>query len=531
MDVRPCRTAQGLLDEKAQFDLATETRVSKDLNAAATPNCGEKRGLLNAACSTRMRTLFTVTGMFLLCVSLIVLVSALIINRMKDELVEVAHEEANRIAEYSVAEIEKIVSEYEHEEGRPIGSLAEVANDPAVKAQLRIMSNNGAVVMSAMIDNEGNCFYQQFGGEEATDKCPLRKGQSLAGIIPASDKPLTWELEFREYPQGVKAERLPVRSGERTLGYVTYGLEKDLTLASLDPVSARIERSLIWMVLAVIGCLALAMAMLHIIWKRHHELQQVHAEAQHLANIGTLASGLAHEIRNPLHAMNLHLESAREELEDPRDNSPEFAAKTIGNVQRQIQSLNAIVSNFMNFALPSSLETEPIRLGSLLGEVATLMEPEFEERDARLIRDVPENAWINADQTAVRQVLTNILLNAAQALENVPRREVHVRAVALETGVWRLFVEDTGPGLPEGKAEEIFQVFVTGRRGGSGFGLPIARRIVEAHGGRIVGENRPEGGARFVIDLPAAATPFGYAARDGKPAPAKNEGTAPAVIG
>ncbi|MBX3730295.1 MAG: HAMP domain-containing histidine kinase [Candidatus Sumerlaeia bacterium] len=473
---------------------------------------------LHALLTTRVRTLLMATGTFLLFGTIIVLLSAYFVNSMKDHLVELAHEEVDRLARESVSEIERIVAEYERTEGRALASLGEVANDPTIKAQLRIMTASGAVVMSAMMDSEGNCFYQQFGPGGASEHCPLRKGRRLAGILPASDEPMTWEMEFRDYPEGVVAQQLPVRGDDgRTLGYIAYGMEKNLTLESLDPVSHRITGSLVWMVTGVLLCLGLAMGMLHLVWNRHHDLQQRHHDAQHLANIGTLASGLAHEIRNPLHAMNLHLDAVREELQEPRSDSVDFATTTLANVQTQIQSLNAIVSNFMNYALPERLEREPMRLAAVLGEVSTLIEPEFIERGARLLRDVSEKAWIVADATAVRQVLTNVLLNAAQAVENSPVREVHVRALAVEGGRWRLIVEDTGPGLPPGREEDIFQVFFTARKGGTGFGLPIARRIMQAHGGRLVGETRPEGGARFILDFPAADVPQDAPAVAGSP--------------
>lgn len=457
----------------------------------------------------RVKTMLLATGVFLLFGSLIVLASALFINHTKDRLVEVSREEVHRIARESTEEIQHIIAEYERRRGSAIGSLAEVANDPGIKAQMRIMSNNGAVVLSAMIDNEGNCIYQTY-GDGTVRECPVTPGESLSGMVPETEGRLTWELEFREYPAGITAERVPVRSGDKTVGFIEYGIAEGQTLRQLDPISNLITNTLVWMSTLVVGVFGAALLLLHLIWNHHHSLERRHKDAQHLATIGTLASGLAHEIRNPLHAMNLHLDAAREDLEDGREDSATFAASTIKNVQTQISNLNNILSSFMNYALPDNLEKQPVRLAAATGEVVNLLQPEFESRGVRIERDLPQSGWIQADPTALRQVLTNILLNAAQAVEGREERVVRLGAVAHEAGRWTLVIDDSGPGIPEGKEEEIFEVFVSGRKGGTGFGLPIARRIMAAHNGTVTARNRSEGGARFMLEFEAAEAPEGY---------------------
>jgi len=453
----------------------------------------------------RIQNILLAAGVFLGCALAIVLISAVVINSMKNQMVTVAHEGAKEAGRRAGEEIEAVMRTYGS------SSLAEVASDPSVRAQLRVMSAEGGVVMAAIFDEQGNCIYQQYGDEHLVRECPLKKGDRIGGKIPGTDG-ATWELDFREYPAGVKPERLPIQAQGRTVGYIEYGLSEAAALGRLDPLSRHITNSLMAMVVLVIGCLGLSVGLLVKAGNRHVQLQQRHNEAQHLASIGTMASGLAHEIRNPLHAMNLHLDAAREELEDPRDDSPEHVRKVIGNVQNQIRSLNAILTNFMNYALPGRLEMEPIRVATLTGEVAGLLEPELASRGASLVRDVPDDAWITADPTAVRQVLVNVILNAAQAMENSERREIALRAQRAHGGRWTIIVDDTGPGLPQGKEASIFDVFVSHRKGGSGFGLAIARRIVEEHGGAIAGVTRAEGGARFTMDFAAAQEPADYQA-------------------
>lgn len=460
----------------------------------------------------RMRTILLATGVFLLFGSLIVLASAWVVNSLKDQLVEVARQEVRQAVDVSRERIEQVLARYERDTGRPVASLAEVANDPNVRAEMSLISRNGAVLLTAVLDPSGATVLQTFGDQEALRLCPPAVGESISRILPPTGDGLTFRLQYREVPESVYTERLPVKSQTgSTVGFLEFGMQEERALARLDPISNHITRSLLLMVVLVVICFGLAVYLLGLASSRYLELQRRHTQSTHLASIGTMASGLAHEIRNPLHAMNLHLEATRDELESPGPETPEMARRAITNVQRQITSLNTILSNFMNFALPGKLEKEALRLGPVIGEVSNLLSLEFDARSITFHRNVPEDIWIHADPTAVRQVLTNVVLNAAQAVENSDKREVTL-AARNEGGRCVITVEDTGTGLPEGKEEAIFDVFVSTRRGGSGFGLPIARRIMEEHNGSITAHNRREGGARFTIVFQAIEAPKDYQA-------------------
>ena len=454
----------------------------------------------------RMRTLLIATSVFIVFGSLIVFASALVVNQTKDELVNVAMDEVRQSAEQSRQRIQEIIQRQEERLGTQIHSLSEVAADPEIQAEMRVMSRSGAVLLSAIIDKEGTTVYQTFGNTEAMRKCPPKEGATFQTMLPPTDDGLTLDIVYREVPPDVMTERLPISNSGETIGYIEIGVEEKEALARLAPISQHITRSLLWMLVLVIICFGLAIYLLSLANSRYLELQRRHNQSAHLASIGTMASGLAHEIRNPLHAMNLHLDATREELEDPRPESPEIASKAIANVQRQIVNLSNILSNFMTYALPGKLEKEPVRIAPIVGEVANLMQPELTTRSIQLERDVPEDLWIDADQTAVRQVLTNVLLNAAQAVEKSDRREIRLRA-QVEGSRCVITIDDSGPGLPEGAEENVFELFYSGRKGGSGFGLPIARRIMEEHDGSITGQSRKEGGARFTLVFHTAEAP------------------------
>jgi signal transduction histidine kinase len=463
-----------------------------------------KRERLRAAVDQlplRMKTMLVGILSFLVIAFVVAISTAFLVNGMKNRLVDEAREQVRLVAEESSQEIARIL------EQRELKNLAEVARDDAVlQAQMKIMTREGGVVMVAMVDSEGHALYQLYGENQIPRQTMMREGDSLSGMVPNTDD-LTFELKVLEMPAGVTTDRVPIRSGEDVVGFLEYGVSPDAVLGSLDPMSRMITRSLVWMVAIIVVCLGAAILLLHFVANRHLVLNRRHAEAQHLATIGTLASGLAHEIRNPLHAMNLHLDAVREELEEPQDESPERAARIVAGIQRQIESLSSTLTNFMNYAIPMELEREALRLSPITSEVTSLLEPEFKSRGVEISRDIPEDAYIMADPTAVRQVLTNILLNGAQALEKADLRRLTIRATRQDAARWVVLVEDTGPGIPAELADAIFDVFVSGRKGGTGFGLPIARRVMEAHGGTLTAENIADGGARFILTFPAAEKP------------------------
>lgn len=453
----------------------------------------------------RTQTFLLATATFISVGFIVVLLSAIFVNQMKNQLITVAEMEIHDLHNRAILEIQKLV-EAQEANGVQVNSLADVANDPEIRAQFRILSNQRDVVMTALISNDGTCIYQ-YGQEEQLHNCPkkTRPGNELKGLLPESNpgERLTFDFQVVGFPENVKAERVAVESGDRLLGYVEYGIEPSAALQKLEPISKNISRSLSWMVGLVLSFFGIALFALHRVGNHHLELQSQHAESKKLATIGTMASGLAHEIRNPLHAMNLHLEAAKEEIDDPREDSTSKVRDTIHSVQRQITSLNGIVSNFMNFANPGRMEFEPNNLATLVNEVTNLLRPELDEKEIELSVDIDREIEIEADPTAARQVITNIILNAAQAMEFSDLRDLMIRA-SVKDGMVKICFQDTGTGIPKGKENEMFDLFYSTKKGGSGFGLAIAKRIMESHKGSIHAENAEQQGARILVSFPVS---------------------------
>ncbi len=221
---------------------------------------------------------------------------------------------------------------------------------------------------------------------------------------------------------------------------------------------------------------------------------------ERLAAVGTLAAGLAHEVRNPLNSATLQLQVLKRRLERGQ-NTPELLVPVVEIVHDEIRRLDHLVSDFLAFARPNPLVLEPMALTELLGSVAAQLRPEAEAAGVRIdCRLDAEGGRIDGDQERLRQVLINLVRNGIEAMSpNGGVLGLGVRADA--DGSVEAHVEDTGPGFDE--SAPVFDAFYTTKAGGTGLGLAIVHRIVREHGGSIHYESRA-GRTRFSLRFPAS---------------------------
>jgi signal transduction histidine kinase len=235
-------------------------------------------------------------------------------------------------------------------------------------------------------------------------------------------------------------------------------------------------------------------------WARLHEAEQ-------LAQIGQLAASLAHEVKNPLAGISGAIQVIRANL---RQNDPHWPV--LGEVLRQINRLDRSVKDLLVFARPKPPQYQRCDLPRTIERVLDLLrkEPEFERIrfEYSLPRDLPSVA---ADEHQLEQLLMNLLLNAAQA--SAPGGVVRLAATPRDASV-RLVVRDRGSGMTEDVLGRAFEPFYTTKARGTGLGLPICRKIVEAHGGKISIASAPGEGTEVTIDLLEHAPQTGSGAVD-----------------
>ncbi|HVE83902.1 MAG TPA: HAMP domain-containing sensor histidine kinase [Myxococcales bacterium] len=222
------------------------------------------------------------------------------------------------------------------------------------------------------------------------------------------------------------------------------------------------------------------------------------AAAERLATVGKLAAGVAHEVGNPLSGILGYLSLAQARAKaDPQ------LADFLQRIDAEVQRIDQIVRGLLDLGRSGRGAATAVNATAVVTNAVRLLGkgPDFERVAVKL--ELPEEAVVRAESGALAQVVINLLLNAAQAMRGEGR--ILVRAER-EDGRLRLQVEDTGPGIPPEALPHLFEPFFTTKEPGqgSGLGLAISRHLVESMGGALEAGNRPEGGARFTVTLPAA---------------------------
>ncbi|MEZ4454244.1 MAG: protoglobin domain-containing protein [Nannocystaceae bacterium] len=225
-------------------------------------------------------------------------------------------------------------------------------------------------------------------------------------------------------------------------------------------------------------------------YREDHTRRTQHNER--LATIGQVAASIGHELRNPLAVMQTSVQLLGSRVSDDAR-----AARHLGKLNNQIRLCNAIISDLLELARDRAPDRKVIDLVDVVREAVASV-----PRAATIAVEVTTPSAItavHADPVQIRQVVVNLVLNAVQAIGaegkiilSLEERDLHVA----------LTVDDSGPGLSPDVERHLFQPLFTTRSSGTGLGLALCRRIVEKHGGVIRAQNRDEGGARFIVELP-----------------------------
>jgi signal transduction histidine kinase len=221
--------------------------------------------------------------------------------------------------------------------------------------------------------------------------------------------------------------------------------------------------------------------------------------AERLAELGTLTGGLAHEIKNPLSTIQLNLQLLEEDLTADMPVPPR-AVNRLATVRAETTRLREILDGFMRYAGRIQLERKPTDLNELLGELVDFLHPQAQLQRVQLrLRPSPKPivAWVDA--RLLKQALLNLMLNALQAM---PGGGDLILQVSQITRGAKIDVIDTGTGIPPDALDQVFNAYFTTKKGGTGLGLAMARRIVVEHGGDLSVQSEVGKGSAFTITLP-----------------------------
>jgi signal transduction histidine kinase len=215
--------------------------------------------------------------------------------------------------------------------------------------------------------------------------------------------------------------------------------------------------------------------------------------ADRLSALGTLAAGVAHEIRNPLVSVRTFIQLLPERVDDE-----EFRTSFRELALKEIERICELITDLLAFSRPTPADREPADLNEITSQIVRLLEPEARKRDVAITMALADRVpVVVVHEAQVKQVLMNVVLNAIQACAG--HGAIDVRTGRADAGGCVVEVADTGVGMTPEQSEHIFDPFFTTKENGSGLGLYIAHRIVAEHGGAIVVAPRPEGGTTFRI--------------------------------
>lgn len=227
--------------------------------------------------------------------------------------------------------------------------------------------------------------------------------------------------------------------------------------------------------------------------EKNHEL----ARQNRLADLGRMASHVAHEVRNSLVPVTLYLSLLKRRL-----TADAGSMDILFKIEAGFTALDVTVNDLLHFTSHREPHRRAFPVRALVDEVCEALGPQLDAQSIRVSTDVPPSLFLSADREMLRRAVLNLVLNAIDAMQD--GGQLVFTSFEGPRG-FELEIADSGPGLNEEQLRKVFDPFYTTKSEGTGLGLAIVHRIAEAHGGRIVARNCPEGGAAFTIEIPRRA--------------------------
>src|SRR4030043_773055 len=233
--------------------------------------------------------------------------------------------------------------------------------------------------------------------------------------------------------------------------------------------------------------------------REERALEEKLREAEHLSGIAQLARGVAHEIRNPLNFISLSIDHLREKYAPLENVEKEKFESFIASIKHEIQRLNKLVGDFLDYGKPLKLSLQEVDMGSLINEIIALIWAKAEKDGIKINYQCGEFPKLYLDPELIKTCIFNIILNAFQAMPAGGDLTVSTNASDSRASV---FIEDTGTGVSEENIPKLFEPFFSTKTTGLGLGLAMTKRVVEEHGGKVDFQSIEGKGSTVTISLP-----------------------------
>lgn len=236
--------------------------------------------------------------------------------------------------------------------------------------------------------------------------------------------------------------------------------------------------------------------------REERALEEKLREVEHLSGIAQLAGSIAHEIRNPLNFISLSIDHLRKKYIPPETEEKEKFESLIMSIKQEIQRLNRLVGDFLDYGRPLRLSRQEVDVDSLIDEVVALIWAKAEKDGIRIHRQSAELPRLYLDPALIKTCIFNLILNAFQAMPSGGDLTVSTK---VSNGKVNLIAEDTGIGVPRKNLPKLFDPFFTTKSTGLGLGLALTKRVVEEHGGKVDFQSVEGKGSTVTISLPISS--------------------------
>ncbi|MCP4714277.1 MAG: GHKL domain-containing protein, partial [Deltaproteobacteria bacterium] len=236
---------------------------------------------------------------------------------------------------------------------------------------------------------------------------------------------------------------------------------------------------------------------------RFMELEQLVRVQDKMASLGRVAAGIAHEIRNPLTGITTYLYSLQTFAGNISEQDREHMAGILQEMMNASTKIEAVIKRVMDFSRPGMPKFSVVEINSVIQDAVNLSTATLRKNDIMLTTDLcPDLPHCQADYHMIEQVLMNLIANAIQAFSGTGSQKlIKITSAPAESSVI-IRISDTGPGIPPGEREKVFDPFYTTKSDGSGIGLSLCQRIITDHGGSLSITSSTWDGAEFILELP-----------------------------